>query len=130
MGIPDNPVRKRRGISSTPQLIDAVRRCAAMKLSTAETANSLTTKEHPLTRNGIVFEPKSRTAWGPKRKQTAVQPRPAPYKPPPQQMDSFIVVKTARPSVRQTVRCSWKRCDTDAEPGDMFCFSHGRKALF
>lgn len=119
-------------------LIDAVRACAARKLSLQATAAELSTPNHPLTRSAVAgIATRNSISFNAKRAPGSRNPKPKPLaarKDPLlaalQQTPRVVSTKpAATPAAPQVSACSWAGCPAYAEPGDMFCFSHGRRPL-
>lgn len=130
-----------KGPPATPELIAGVRRCAAANMSYAETAGELSTRKHELTRsaiagiakrNGISFggAPKNQPVKAiPKRRAPSAAYRPAPQLTKRPVPPNLVTMRPAALTKPPGPRCSWAECATYAEPGSMFCFSHGKKGL-
>lgn len=129
-----------KGVNASPELIEAVRRCAAANMSYAQTADELNLTSRSVVagiarRNKIDFQapPSNEAALRARYKK---KPGPRKSKKPPMSFEvttpvrSFSVVQTARSHVRPAGgTCSWHMCTQPALEGDMFCYSHGRKGL-
>lgn len=137
----DTNVTRGNGYPTTPELIDAVRRCAADKMSARQAADQLWTKEHPLTRNsiigiahrnGISFKGRQSNVRhvshkkkpGPRRSKRQYERVPA-----QDAMQPNVMTAIARRLTLPGPLCSWVGCTNCAELHDMFCFSHGKKGL-
>lgn len=121
--------------ASSPELIDAVRKCAAKQMSYAETADELTTRAHPLNRstvagiagrNGISFSKKKATNLQRPAKDRRTIKKELPKLPAPNAVTVRAKgwVKPPRPE------CSWAGCTSNTDEGSMFCFGHGKRGLF
>ncbi len=129
-----------KGPTPSPELIADVRRCAEDGLTLGATAAELTTPARQLSRssiagiahrNAIKFTPKAST--GPRKQRKPPQPKiKDPLLTALQHVSrpNFATVSSTRPFIKPPQsRCSWADCASRAEPGDMFCHSHGRKGL-
>lgn len=128
------------GKPASAELIDAIRRCAAKRMSLGATADELTTRLHPLTRsavagianrNGIKFEGKRGGVRKPRKpKDRRTIPANLPTVPEKRPIPPNLVTMRPAAHVRPPrAGCSWAGCGAHAEEGDMFCYSHGRKGL-
>lgn len=118
----------------SPELIAAIRACAERGLRQSNTAAELTTDAYPLTqgavagiasRNSIKFTAKDRGSDKKPRRRDADQ-----YEMP--LLRIFVGAKSrVRPKAPLSgIACMWHACGrVVAEPGDIFCYGHGRRQL-
>lgn len=109
------------------ELVAAIRSCAERGLTQVAAMRELTTDAYPLTRGAIagiasreeiVFPTKARGPdTKPRRTGVAVSRVP--------------LTQYRRPVLRRAPgpQCSWAACTHAAEPGDLFCHGHGKRAL-
>lgn len=114
------------GKRTTPELVEKVRKLAARKMSASEIADLLTSSVHIISRNAIAgIAHRNKIKLGEPR----AARRPKPYAA-NSAVTPHVVSQRTMPRVSSFVAmCSWAGCEAHAEAGDMFCFSHGRRAL-
>lgn len=114
-------------------IIDAVRACAAAKMTMREAAIQLNKTRNAIAglahKNGIVFDG---VVTPYQRVQRAKPSKTPPYIPKPRTPSAALVKRngTTRMVKAPELRCSWHGCTRESEPEDMFCRSHAKRGLF